>query len=287
MRKILALLLVLLGGPAYALPPGCTASACASGEFLFLSWPNLMADLVAQAASGSSTYFDQGINNLGDAATAYAWKTTSAPTLTANADGKGNAAWTFAAGSNNVAANFTIGGAQAWPIAGVFSFAIVADLSASLPSTGTTVYPLASTGLAAAHGWVLGIQRQSGSNYALCWIPTGGAVCTILSGTLSTGTPHVIVFAWSSVDQLVGACIDGGVSGKCATSDWTTSSISASIQSSTLTDATLQIGSSGSSSYTTNYYGNIYRAMLFKESLQNLAKAAQVAYLQAVLAVKY
>jgi hypothetical protein len=265
MQKTLVLLLsLLLAAPAFA---GC-GTACYPGEEQIGLWPNLMADLVAQAASSSSTYFDQQRQN-------YAWLTSSAPTLSTNVDSTVFSAWTFnGSTANNIQANFTDAtGAQQWPITGDFSLVIEADLNASTPTTGSTIYALSGSGLTAAHGWVLGILNRQ-----LCWIPTGGTSCTTLSGTLSTGTPHLIIFAWSSVDQLVGASVDGGA--------WTTSSISASIQSSTLTDATLWIGSSASPSYSP-WWGNLFRALLFKESLQNSAKAAQLAYLQAILAAKY
>jgi hypothetical protein len=260
-----ALLAVLLAAPATA---GC-GTACYPGEEQIGLYPNLMADLVAQAASGANTFNDQQRGNA-------AWLTSSAPPLTAApVDGLPYPAWTFnGSTANNIQANFTDAtGAQQWPITGDFSLVIVADLNASTPTTGSTIYALAGTGLTAAHGWVLGIQNRQ-----LCWIPTGGTSCTLLSSALSTGTPHVIVFAWSSADQIVGASVDGGA--------WTTNSISASIQSSTLTDATLWIGSSASSSYSP-WWGNLFRALLFKESLQNSAKAPQLSYLQAIFAAKY
>jgi hypothetical protein len=265
MKKILTLIFSLLAAaPAFA---GCGVT-CYPGEEQLGLWPNLMADVVAQAASSSNTYWDEQQQ-------AYNWLTSSAPALTSNADSTTFSAWTFnGTTANNIQANFSgANGGQTWPITGDFSLVIEADLNASTPTSGSTVYALAGSGLTAAHGWVLGLQNRQ-----LCWIPTGGTSCTILSGTLSTGTPHLIVFAWSSVDQLVGASVDGGA--------WTTSSISASIQSSTLTDATLWIGSSASSSYSP-WWGNLFRALLFKESLQNSAKAAQLAYLQAIFAAKY
>ena len=266
MQKTLVLLLsLLLAAPAFA---GC-GTACWPGEEKIGLYPNLMADLVAQPATSANTYNDQ---QRGGAQ----WLTTAAPTLTASpVDGFPYPAWTFdGATAKNIQANFTDAtGAQQWPITGDFSLEIEADISASTPTTGSTIYALAGSGLTAAHGWVLGILNRQ-----LCWIPTGATSCTTLSGTLSTGTPHLIVFAWSSVDQLVGASVDGGA--------WTTSSISASIQSSTLTDATLWIGSSASPSYSP-WWGNLFRALLFKESLQNSAKAGQLAFVQAIFAAKY
>ncbi len=246
---------------------GCGVS-CYPGEEQIGLWPNVMADLVAQPASSSNAYWDEQQQ-------AYNWLTTSAPTLTSNVNSTVFSAWTFnGSTANNIQANFSgPNGGQMWPITGDFTLAVVADINASTPTTGSTVYALAGSGLPAAHGWVLGIQNRQ-----LCWVPTGGTSCTILSGVLSTGAPHLIVFAWSSVDQIVGVSVDGGV--------WTTSSISATIQASTLTDATLWIGSSASPSYSP-CWGNVFRVTLFKESLQNSAKAAQLAYLQAILTAKY
>ena len=272
MRRILALLCsLLLTSPAAA---GCGVT-CYPGEEQIGLWSNLMADLVAQTASSSNTYYDQQMDPAKTSAAFWSWSTTNAPPLSTNVDSTGFSAWTFdGSTANNIKANFTgSNGGQMWPITGDFSLTVVADLNASTPTTGSTVYALAGSGLGAAHGWVLGILNRQ-----LCWIPTGGTSCTILSGTLSTGSPHVIVFAWSSVDQIVGATVDGGA--------WTTSSIAPSIQSSTLTDATLWLGSSASPSYSP-WWGNVFRALLFKESLQNSAKAAQLAYLQAIFAAKY
>jgi len=256
--------LSFFASPAFA---GCGV-ACYPGEEQIGLWPTTMADLVAQPATSSNTYFDQQQQ-------AYNWSTNSAPTLSLSVDSTVFSAWTFNGfTTNNIQASFSgPNGGQMWPITGDFTLVIVADLNASTPTTGSTIYALAGSGLTAAHGWVLGVLNRQ-----LCWIPTGGSSCTALSGTLSTGSPHVIVFAWSSVDQLVGASVDGGA--------WTTSSISSSIQTSTLTDATLWLGSSASSSYSP-WWGNLFRALLFKESLQNSAKAAQLADLQAILAAKY
>jgi len=272
--SIAASLLFLAAASAQAFA-GCGVS-CYPGEEQIGLWPTLMADLVAQAASTSSTYYDQQLDVAKSSAANWSWSTTAAPTLTAApVDGFNFPAWTFdGSAAKNIQANFTgPNGGALWPQTGDFTLVIVADLNASTPTTGSTVYALAGSALTSAHGWVLGILNRQ-----LCWIPTGGSSCTTLSSALSTNTPHVIVFSWSSVDQLVGASVDGGA--------WTTSSISSSIQSSTLTDATMSLGSSASSSYSP-WWGNLFRALLLKESLQNSAKAAQLAYLQAIFAAKY
>ncbi|WP_158658794.1 hypothetical protein [Methylocystis bryophila] len=259
------------------LPPGCTASACVTGEYLLAQWPTLMADLVAQNASGSSTYADQMLD-AGKSAASYSWSTSAAPTLTSNADGlTGINAWSFdGATANNVKANFSgPNGEQIWPITGDFTLAVVADLSASAPTTGTTVYALAGSGLTAANGWVVGVNQRK-----ICVKYTGATSCTITGASaLSTGTPHLIILSWSSVDQLLAVSIDGGA--------WQTASTASVILSGgTLTDATLWIGNSASSSYAP-WWGNVFRALLLKEALQNSAKAGQLAFLQTILAAKY
>jgi hypothetical protein len=271
MRKALALLLslllsLLLRAPAFA---GC-GTACYPGEEQIGLWPNVMADLVAQPATTAGTYFDQDTQS-------YGWKTTAAPTLTpAPVGGFPYPAWTFdGTTAKNIQANFNdASGAQQWPITGDFSLVIVADLNASTPTTGTTNYVLAGSGLTSTFGWVLASNQRK-----LVFCYTSQTTCTVLSAALSTGTPQVIVFTWSSVDQFAAVSVDGG--------DFTTVSLSGAIQSATSTDSTLWLGASASATYTSPWWGNLFRALLFKESLQNSAKAAQLSYLQAIFAAKY
>jgi hypothetical protein len=276
--RALALLFayLLFASQAFA---GCGA-ACYPGEEQIGLYPNLMGDLAAQAATSANTYFDQqaDVNKTtanGFSPSSYNWLTTSAPTLTSNADSTGFSAWTFnGSTANNIQANFTgYYGEPKWPLVGDFSLVIEADLNASTPTTGSTVYALAGSGLTAANGWVLGINQRK-----LVFCYTGQTTCTALGSALSTGTPHLIVFAWSSVDQIAGVSVDGGA--------FSTTNLSSVIQAATPTDATLWIGASASSSYSP-WWGNIFRVLLFKESLQNSAKAAQLAYVQALFAAKY
>jgi hypothetical protein len=273
MRKTLAFLLsLLLTAPAFA---GCGA-ACYPGEEQIGLWPTVVADLVAQAATASNTYFDQQQQ-------AYNWSTSSAPTLSTSVDSTLFSAWTpasssVASGSGvNITANFAgPNGGQAWPLTGDFTLVIVADVNASQASANT--YALAGSTLGTANGWLLGVKN----NHAVAQV-TGAGVTLTGSATLATGVPTAIILAWSSVDQTL-ALMTCPAGGSC--SAWATASLFATIQASTLADATLMIGNVGfTGAYL--YWGNLFRVLLFKESLQNSAKAAQLAYLQAILAAKY
>ena len=278
-RFFSALFGVFLSTQAIALPIGCAATACASSEWLLYSLPSLLSDLPAQAVSGSNTYIDQKINAPSDTAANYAWSTTLAPPVVTNADGLGNSAWSFDGSTDSIVqANFSAAGFpnSAFPQTGEVTYVVVASLDSSIPPSGTTVYALLGTSNGTSNGWVLGIQARK-----ICFKPGSQGVCTILSGTLSVGPSniHRIALAWSMIDQVVAASIDGAA--------WQTFSLSSSLARDwTQIDPTLLVGNSLSSSYVP-FLGLVYRVQVYKESLQNSSQASTLGFVNAILAGKY
>jgi len=296
MRKILALFLSLLSAsPAFA---GCGTSCYANanvGEEQFYVWNggrSLLADVVAQAASGSY-YADQALPG-SSASTSWMIPTGgSGPALATNVDGTTFSAWQFyTGGSQNttasggftptaVAANWLCGtNCPLWPQTADFTLVIVADVATG---TGSNIYALAGSGLTTANGWLFGVKTSSGSMYPYFQV-TGAGVTYTGSSALATGVPLAFILAWSSVDKNFNVATCNLATKVCGS--FVTTSIASSNQASTPTDATLWLGNVGMTGYYA-YNANIFRAMYLTESFANALKSKQLTFLETILKGKY
>lgn len=151
------------------------------------------------------------------------------------------------------------------PPQGDWSAIFVVDANASMD--GTSVYALMGSGRTGTTNWVFGIH--SGTPF---WAPANCAFYDSWS-SLTTGTIHVISFAWSGALQKVSVAVDGGA--------WSDSSYVGHTQtgnySAASTDGTLMIGGTPSDhacgAVVKPYYGHLLRFILYKESLATTGKA--------------